>query len=80
MEVVNGSNPFNDTLIMNNSKEDLVEYENKSDLMGLPGILATSIVLGLMTLTTIIGKNFQKFSLPQKFLKPSKVIEISNML
>lgn len=57
LEVIDNSISFDDTAIMNTSydKEQYMERENKADVMGLPGILATSIILGLMTLTTIIG-------------------------
>lgn len=63
MEEAANSTPFDDTLIMNISydKEQFMERDNKSDVMELPGILATSIVLGLMTLTTIIGDTFFRF-------------------
>jgi len=46
-----------DNVVMMNGTQHFVERENKSDVMGLPGILVTSILLGLMTLTTIIGKS-----------------------
>jgi hypothetical protein len=47
------------TYIMNISDDNnyIVDHENTSEVMGLPGIIATSIILGLMTLTTIIGEN-----------------------
>ncbi len=47
------------TLEANNFTYDGIDYmmddENNPDLMGLPGVIATSILLGLMTLITIIG-------------------------
>jgi hypothetical protein len=60
LEVVDNSIPNDETAIMNITydKDQFMEPENRSDVMGLPGILATSIILGLMTLTTIIGKKF----------------------
>jgi len=58
LSVVENTIPLEDNFAINVSLdlEQFLKHENNSDRMGLPGILATSIVLGLMTLTTIIGK------------------------
>jgi len=56
MELQGNYISFDDSIIMNMFDEAQAR-DNKSDVMGIPGILSTSIILGLMTLITIIGKN-----------------------